>query len=312
MYDRVLRSELMESERWLDLHSDTARLVFVSLIPLADDFGNMEGGSRRLWRWLSLRTACKTEADVIKVLSELCDADLVRRYQVDGLDYLHIPRFRNDRTYFRRAVPPSPWCVSDAAVGAYKAGMGPGRGAFRVKRLDHDDRAALHQATHDAEKADSQSNHVTASKPDSDLSQTRISSDSVLKIGIGVGVGIGEKKEIKKDPSGPKKVASPAGSADAKGSRLPKDWSLPPDWLAWSLQFATDQRKTVSESDAHLVADRFRDYWTGNPGAKGRKADWLATWRNWWRTEVTEGRLSRAQPADHDPTSPTGIMRRAT
>ena len=32
-----------------------------------------------------------------------------------------------------------------------------------------------------------------------------------------------------------------------------------------------------------LEVERFRDYWTAQPGAKGRKTDWAATWRNWAR-----------------------------
>jgi hypothetical protein len=31
--------------------------------------------------------------------------------------------------------------------------------------------------------------------------------------------------------------------------------------------------------------DTFRDYWRGAPGAKGRKVDWVATWKNWMRRE---------------------------
>jgi hypothetical protein len=29
--------------------------------------------------------------------------------------------------------------------------------------------------------------------------------------------------------------------------------------------------------------ERFCDHWRAQPGAKGRKADWPATWRNWMR-----------------------------
>ncbi len=33
------------------------------------------------------------------------------------------------------------------------------------------------------------------------------------------------------------------------------------------------------------VADKFRDYWISQPGQKGVKLDWSATWRNWVRNE---------------------------
>lgn len=39
---------------------------------------------------------------------------------------------------------------------------------------------------------------------------------------------------------------------------------------------------------------KFRDYWAAQPGQKGVKADWPATWRNWCRraTEATPGKPS--------------------
>jgi hypothetical protein len=70
----------------------------------------------------------------------------------------------------------------------------------------------------------------------------------------------------------PKSDRSPAGS------RLAPDWTLPDDLKAW----ATEARPDL---DIALQAARFRDYWTAMPGAKGRKTDWPATWRNWIRGE---------------------------
>jgi hypothetical protein len=63
-----------------------------------------------------------------------------------------------------------------------------------------------------------------------------------------------------------------------RGSRLPAEWQLPDDWAAWAKQ-------TRPELDPKETAQRFADYWHGIAGAKGRKADWLATWRNWVRSE---------------------------
>lgn len=61
-------------------------------------------------------------------------------------------------------------------------------------------------------------------------------------------------------------------------TRLPKDWVLPIDWLEWAeINYAPDR------AAVHLEADRFRDYWHAAAGAKGRKRDWFATWRNWCR-----------------------------
>lgn len=64
------------------------------------------------------------------------------------------------------------------------------------------------------------------------------------------------------------------------GTRLPDDWV--PDVL-----FAVSEG--FSEFDACTEGEKFKDYWRSQPGARGRKADWQATWRNWIRRAV-EGR----------------------
>src|SRR5690606_26191535 len=74
-----------------------------------------------------------------------------------------------------------------------------------------------------------------------------------------------ENKEQKQEP-----VRSP------NGSRLPPDWTLPDEWRQWAEQ----ERRDV---DALRESRVFADYWASQPGAKGRKTDWQATWRNWIR-----------------------------
>lgn len=60
------------------------------------------------------------------------------------------------------------------------------------------------------------------------------------------------------------------------GTRLDPDWLCPSDWLEIGA-------KLRSDLDIESVADSFKDYWVGVPGAKGTKLDWLATWRYWVR-----------------------------
>lgn len=80
--------------------------------------------------------------------------------------------------------------------------------------------------------------------------------------------------ETERDKSKPKSKA--VGTATA--SRLPADWHPSPD----DLTFCAKERPDLSPLE---VADRFLDYWISVPGAKGRKIDWSATWRNWVRNE---------------------------
>lgn len=77
--------------------------------------------------------------------------------------------------------------------------------------------------------------------------------------------------------------------ASAHGARLPADWMLTHGLARWALQ----EQPTWDAEHVRKVAAAFRDHWIAQPGVKGRKTDWEATWRNWVRKE---GPL-RVQPA---------------
>ena len=51
---------------------------------------------------------------------------------------------------------------------------------------------------------------------------------------------------------------------------------VPDEWI----DFCKQERPDL---DPRKTFDAFRDYWIAQPGSKGLKADWLATWRNWVR-----------------------------
>ena len=74
-----------------------------------------------------------------------------------------------------------------------------------------------------------------------------------------------------------------------RGSRFDLQ-EMPDSWIDFCKQERPDlePRKTF---------DAFRDYWIAQPGSKGVKADWTATWRNWIRnTRVSPN----SQPAKQD------------
>lgn len=77
------------------------------------------------------------------------------------------------------------------------------------------------------------------------------------------------------------------------GSRLTREWTPPDDLQAW----ATDARPDLSVTEQ---IERFRDYWCAIPGAKGRKTDWPATWRNWIRGQHAKPGTFAAQTIDYD------------
>jgi uncharacterized protein YdaU (DUF1376 family) len=52
---------------------------------------------------------------------------------------------------------------------------------------------------------------------------------------------------------------------------------LPDEWF----DFCRNERQDI---DPRKTFETFRDYWIAQPGSKGLKTDWFATWRNWVRT----------------------------
>lgn len=81
-------------------------------------------------------------------------------------------------------------------------------------------------------------------------------------------------------------TSKPSKASKARGARLPDGWQPDPALADWT-------RANAPAAANALEVDRFRDYWTAQPGAKGRKTDWAATWRNWAR---------RCQEQAHQPT----------
>ena len=88
----------------------------------------------------------------------------------------------------------------------------------------------------------------------------------------------------------PAKITA-TGEQSSRGSRLPSDWRPSEVLAAW-----VSHERPDLELDA--VVESFRDYWIAAPGAKGRRADWEATFRNWVRKKsATFTRRQEAMPA---------------
>lgn len=102
---------------------------------------------------------------------------------------------------------------------------------------------------------------------------------------------------IHNSPSPSQKKEEESERAMRSGSRLPEDWQPSEEDRAFAGDFDIDMEATASV---------FRDYWHGVAGAKGRKADWAGTWRNWVRREAASKKPSaRAYP----PPNPTPTTR---
>lgn len=82
--------------------------------------------------------------------------------------------------------------------------------------------------------------------------------------------------------------SAPDGTHPSRGCRIPAEF---PDQDA--LQWAQNERPELATES---IAEKFRDYWAGVPGARGRKSDWPATWRNFVRSERAHLPPARAAP----------------
>ncbi|MFC9769308.1 hypothetical protein [Rhodococcus jostii] len=91
------------------------------------------------------------------------------------------------------------------------------------------------------------------------------------------------EREVRRKEEKTSSSASPqkAKPASAKGTRLPADWTPSPDLV----EAMENECPGLNLRGEHLV---FADYWHGVAGARGVKADWDATWRNWMRKAYRE------------------------
>jgi uncharacterized protein YdaU (DUF1376 family) len=80
-----------------------------------------------------------------------------------------------------------------------------------------------------------------------------------------------------------------AKNAPKKGTALSEDWVLPKSWGDWALS----ERPDFTIDQIRKIADSFKDHWLSTANqAKSKRADWLATWRNWVRNQKSSNVLN--------------------
>lgn len=94
-----------------------------------------------------------------------------------------------------------------------------------------------------------------------------------------------EEKKVKEEAK--------ASSKKQRGSRLSEKWELPREWGLWAIS------EGWSEPVVRLEADKFRDFWISQPGQKGVKLDWQATWRNWMRNSNSPKAINGGPHGQH-------------
>ncbi len=114
MPDRVLRDELLTSERYWSVSIEAQRL-FIHLLLVVDDTARFSGKN------YTLRTACfpgqQVDPDKLeRLLTELCDVDLVRLYHVNDDRYVFVPRFRQRLRFSKSRYPEPPKQINDISL----------------------------------------------------------------------------------------------------------------------------------------------------------------------------------------------------
>lgn len=111
MPDRIIRDELLNSERYWAVSMEAQRL-FVHLMLCVDDTARYSGKN------FTIRSACfpgqaVEPSKLEKQLLELVDVDLVRIYYVGDERFIFIPRFRQRLRFTKSKYPPPPQEIND-------------------------------------------------------------------------------------------------------------------------------------------------------------------------------------------------------
>lgn len=114
MPDRIIRDELLTSERYWSVGIEAQRL-FVHLLLSADALGRFSGKN------YTIRSSCYpgiavSEKLIEKLISDLHDADLIRIYQCEGDRYIFIPRYRQRLRAKESYLPSPPKEINDITI----------------------------------------------------------------------------------------------------------------------------------------------------------------------------------------------------
>lgn len=267
---RTIKPEFWTNEQVIEL-SIPARLLFIGSWNFCDDRGVMPASLKAI-KAKVLPADDYSTADIEQLINELLDQGLFSEFQAQDARWWYVTGWKHQKidrpTASKYPEPPSIRRSADRPL--------PSEGAS--DDLVSSESRAHSSADTDAFTEDSTSEsraHSSAADPDTapvneDSSSTRRAFDEDSPQG---------KDRKGKDRSGVEKRES------ARGARLTLA-VLPDDWRAWAASTAPG----INIDETWAV---FLDYWRAQPGQKGVKTDWLATWRNWVRREAKSNETSR-------------------
>lgn len=308
----MARIRSVKPEFWVDrsfvrkVPNRDARFLYMALWNLADEHARLMGDPA----YVKGQAFPYAEDDdltpkvVDALLDMLADAGSVVRYEVDGDPYLFLPRLAKHQRLESAKVPsrfPPPPRPDDPAPDpddpAPNAVLPPSGESSQVNppsdvRADKSARDS-DESARDADKSAllyvagcmeqvAGGRHTTA--PDAlfppDPAVPRPAAGKPQPQG----------REPDPQPAKPKTSKRPASE---QGTRIPEDFTLTQDMRDWGREHCP----RIAEPEK--ATDEFVDYWRGVPGARGKKLNWTATWRNRMR-ELENRARDQPPPTQYD------------
>ena len=260
---RSIKPEFWRSDDIAALSWDD-RLLFIGLWSYVDDNGVGRDEEKLIAADLFALDddPRETLARVSRGLSKLFSTGLIDRYIVDGRPFLYVT------------------------------------GWEKHQRVDKPQKERYPRPTRDSERVarPSRGSRETVATP-SRLEQGNRGTGEQVTPSLRSGVQGGDDSDAARVDRTPATVVADAPTQTTKakrGTRLPEGWT--PERSQANLKAEHDSGLTPDELSSQL--ERFRDHWAAQPGSKGTKLDWQATWRNWVRRAAEMAPRTRQSETD--------------
>ena len=163
MPDRIIRDEILTSERYWSVSIEAQRL-FIHLILVADDMARFSGKN------FTIRSACfpgqsMDPAKLEKMLAELADVDLIRLWITQGERFIFIPRWKQRLRYQTSKYPEPPKEIND--IPEKKSDLSPTQVRPRSDRSQSRDGLKSAEEKRSEEKRSEEKNVGAQASPES-------------------------------------------------------------------------------------------------------------------------------------------------
>ena len=261
---RTLKPEILEDEKTGALSHEAWRM-FVSMILLADDYGNLRGNPRYLEGQVFWARECVEGAS--RIIRELLESGLVEAYELNGQEYLHLPGWAKHQ---RVDKPGKPRVPKPTEPGVTRRNVGD----TTVSRESRESVAS--QARAGGERPENPSaSRAYAGPPTSDHGPTTDEED------------LARTRDRRPPPPG-----LDSDTESVCPLNLVERFTGFPEMA---------ERLGVSEACLRAAAGEFVSYWTIGAGAGKHRSHWARKLRQDLVRKHEDGRLAKFEPATARP-----------